>query len=225
MPKVVCLESFQNLVLLQNLYRLKAIGFDYIDSFCVNETVTTQEPQNLEQLAQSISTCHLCDLSKSRTQSMSGFGNKNADLMIIDFSVSDSDDNKNSYYSGRSGDTLKKMIENVLMLNINDVYFTHTVKCKPLNSNIPSSSEWNSCKPYLLSQIEYVKPKVIVTLGKESYAKVSSDNEENFESVRGHVIHFKNYKLVPIYHPHYLLRNPEMKKIALNDLKTIKSCL
>ena len=68
------------------------------------------------------------------------------------------------------------------------------------------------------------KPKVIITLGKEAYAKVTSENE-NFSSVRGHVIDFKNYKLVPIFHPTYLIRNPDEKKIAFNDLKTIKSLL
>ncbi len=155
---------------------------------------------------------------------MSGYGNTNAELMIIDFSVSSSEDTSNSYYIGRSGEILTNMITNVLKLNIDDVYFTHAIKCKPLNANTPSSSEWESCKTYLFTQIEFVKPKVIVTLGKDAYAKVTSE-EDNFETVRGHVIDFKDYKLVPIYHPQYLLRNPESKKITLNDLKTIKSCL
>ena len=116
------------------------------------------------------------------------------------------------------------MIENVLNLSIDDVYFTHAIKCKTLNSNTPSSSEFNSCKPYLFSQIEFIKPKVIVTLGSDAYYKVT-DEDNNFEDVRGHVINFKKYKLIPIYHPQFLLRNPELKKTTLNDLKTIKSCL
>jgi len=218
------LKSFQNLVLLQNLYRLKALGFEYSDSFSVNQKDTHIKATNIKELEKNIQSCHLCDLSKSRTQSMSGFGDLNANLMIIDFSVSLNDDSTNSYYNGRSGETLKKMIENVLNLDINDVYFTHAVKCKPLNSNIPSDSEFNSCKNYLFSQIEFIKPKVIVTLGEEAYAKVTSE-KENFSDVRGHVIDFTNYKLVPIFHPNHLLRNPDDKKITLNDLKTIKSCL
>ena len=218
------MKSFQNLVLLQNLYRLKASGFEYIDPFSVNKKTIHETPASLIELANNISTCHLCDLSKSRSQSMSGYGNQNAELMIIDFSVSSSDDLSNAYYTGRSGEVLKNMCENVLKLSIDKIYFTHAIKCKPLNSNIPSESEFNSCKSYLLSQIEFVKPKVIVTLGKEAYAKVT-DEDDNFQNVRGHVIDFMNYKLVPIYHPLYLLRNPELKKITLNDLKTIKSYL
>ena len=155
---------------------------------------------------------------------MSGYGNGNAEVMIIDFSVSTAEDSNNTYYSGRSGETLKKMVENVLNLSIEDVYFTHAVKCKTLNSNIPSTSEFNSCKSYLLSQLEFVKPKIVITLGEDAYYRVT-DESENFEDVRGHVIDFKKYKLIPIYHPEYLLRNPELKKITLNDLKTIKSCL
>ncbi|HEY9203158.1 MAG TPA: uracil-DNA glycosylase [Sulfurimonas sp.] len=218
------MNSFQNLLLLQNLYRLKALGFEYSDSFSINRVSTNEKPNNLSELAKNITTCHLCDLSKSRRQSMSGYGNPNADLMIIDYMVSMSEDSTSSYYSGRSGEMLKDMIENVLKLKVEDVYFTHAVKCKPLNSNMPSDSEWDSCKSYLFSQIEFVKPKVVVTLGKDAYAKVTSE-EENFASVRGHVVDFKDYKLVPIFHPNHLLRNPDEKKIAFNDLKTIKSCL
>jgi len=155
---------------------------------------------------------------------MSGFGAADAKVMIIDFCVSLNEDSTGNYYTGRSGESLKKMIENVLKLRVEDVYFTHAVKCKPLNSSTPSSSEWNSCKSYLFSQIEFIKPDVVITLGQDAYAKVTGEYD-NFESVRGHVIDFKKYKLIPIYHPQYLLRNPQMKKTTLNDLKTIKSCL
>lgn len=218
------MKSFQNLLLLENLYRLRALGFEYIDPFSINQKTQNEKPKTINDLAKNISTCYLCDLSKSRTQSMSGYGNPNADIMIIDYAVSLSEDSTNSYYTGRSGEILKNMIENVLELKVEDVYFTHAIKCKPLNSKTPSDSEWDSCKNHLFSQIEFINPKVVVTLGKDAYAKVTSEND-NFQSVRGHVIDFKNYKLVPIHHPNHLLRNPDDKKIAFNDLKTIKSCI
>jgi len=218
------LKSFQNLLLLQNLYRLKALGFKYSDSFSINKKNFIEKPNSIQELTKNISTCHLCDLSKSRTQSMSGFGNTDANLMIIDYTVSLNDDTTNSYFTGRTGEILTNMILNVLNLSTKDIYFTHCIKCKPLNSNTPSTSEWDSCKDYLFSQIEFIKPKVIVTLGKDAYAKVTSENE-NFQNVRGHIINFKKYKLIPIEHPNYLLRNPDDKKVALKDLKTIKSCL
>ncbi len=219
----VALKSYQNIVLLQNLYRLKAIGFEYIDHFSVNKKNSFIKPNSLDELSSTISSCFLCDLSKSRAQSMSGFGNQKAALMLVDFNVSQAQDSSNTYYTGRSGETLKNMIENVIGVNINDTFLTHCIKCKPLNSNKPSPSEWNSCKSYLFSQIEFIQPKVVVTLGEEAYKHLTEDN--NFENVRGHVINFKEYKLIPIYHPSYLLRNPDLKKITMNDLKTIKSCL
>jgi len=218
------LKSFQNLILLQNLYRLKAIGFEYIDHFTLNESNSVRPPASLTELKQQIQSCHLCDLSKSRTQSMSGYGSKNAKIFIVDYMVSSSQDATNSYYCGRSGESLKNMIEKVLCLDIEDVYLTHIVKCKPLQSNQPSPSEVKSCKQYLLAQIDFINPDLIVTLGADAYQALTGDTE-NFESVRGHAIDFKKQKLIPIYHPQFLLRNPELKKITLHDLHTIKSYL
>ncbi|MDQ7042248.1 MAG: uracil-DNA glycosylase, partial [Sulfurimonas sp.] len=113
---MVLLKSYQNLVLLQNLYRLKSIGFEYIDHFNINEKTSYEIPASIEELSANISSCHLCDLSKSRTQSMSGHGNHQADLLVLDFSVSQTQDSSNNYYNGRSGETLKNMIEKVLNL-------------------------------------------------------------------------------------------------------------
>jgi uracil-DNA glycosylase family 4 len=211
--------------MLQNLYRLKALGFTYSDPFVANiSTASQQLPDELAQLHALIGGCHLCDLSKSRRQSMSGVGNPNAGLIIIDAYVSVSEDASNSYYVGRSGESLVKMIENVLGMKKEDVYITHAVKCKPLGTNIPSQSEFTSCKPYLYKQIEAIRPKVVMTLGPDAYRLLSGDDTP-FEQVRGHKINFGDYTIVPIYHPQFLLRNPSLKAQTLSDLKTIKSCL
>lgn len=211
--------------MLQNLYRLKALGFTYSDPFVTNRpTAALELPDDLFQLQEMISQCYLCDLSKSRQQSMSGLGNPNADLMIIDAYVSISEDSENSFYVGKSGESLVKMIENVLRVKKEDVFITHAVKCKPLGTNTPSKSEFNSCKPYLYKQIELVKPKVVMALGEEAYKLLSGDDTP-FEQVRGQKINVGDYTIIPIYHPQFLLRNPSMKGDTLNDLKTIKSCL
>ena len=211
--------------MLQNLYRLKALGFSYSDPFVTNRPTAAQElPNELFELQNMISQCYLCDLSKSRQQSMSGLGNPNAELMIIDAYVSISEDSENSFYVGKSGESLVKMIENVLGQKKENVYITHAVKCKPLGTNTPSKSEFNSCKPYLYKQIELVKPKVVMTLGEEAYKLLSGDDTP-FEQVRGQKINVGDYTIIPIYHPQFLLRNPSMKGETLNDLKTIKSCL
>ncbi|MEA3228977.1 MAG: uracil-DNA glycosylase, partial [Campylobacterota bacterium] len=107
------MKSYQNSILLQNLYKLKSLGFHYIDSFNFNKEGNYNQALSFNQLIADISTCHLCDLSKSRSQSMFGCGNTQAKVMIIDFKISQSQDKENSYYIGRSGEILKNMIENI----------------------------------------------------------------------------------------------------------------
>ena len=211
--------------MLQNLYRLRALGFNYSDPFITNKPTLTQElPDDLNALYNTISECHLCDLSKSRHQSMPGSGNLQSDLMIVDAYVSASEDDANDYYVGKSGEILINMLEKVIGLRREEVFFTHAVKCKPLGTNTPSKSEFNSCKPYLYKQIETIKPKVIMALGEDAYQLLTGDNT-SFEQVRGQKIKYDDYLIVAMYHPQYLLRNPSMKSIALTDLKTIKGCL
>ena len=218
------MKSFQNLLLLQNLYRLKSIGFEYINPVLVNYRDDQILPSQLEPLHAMISQCHLCDLSKSRRQPMSGWGNPGADVMFIDAYVSLAEDESGSYFVGRSGTSLKKMIENVLQIPHEDVYITHAVKCKPLGSHTPSASEWNSCKSYLFKQIDLIKPKIVIPLGPDAYRLLSGD-ESRFDLVRGQKIRFGDYEIIPIYHPQFLLRNPSLRQETFNDLKTIKSCL
>jgi DNA polymerase len=216
--------SYQNLLLLQNLYRLKAVGFDYIDPVTANLRNDQMLPSDMESLGHMIGSCHLCDLSKSRSQAMAGTGNPDADVMIIDAYVSMAEDESGQYYAGRSGLSLKKMVENVLQLPCDSVFLTHAVKCKPSGSKVPSTSEWNSCKPYLFRQIELVNPSIIIALGGDAYRLLTEDSSA-FDQVRGQKIAFGNRTLVPIYHPQYLLRNPSLKQVTLHDLNTIKSCL
>ncbi len=216
------MRSFQNLLVLQNLYRLKSVGFEYIDPIVINHKNDGDLPDDMTAIKGLITNCHLCDLSKSRTQSLEGFGNFNADVMIIDAFISIAEDESGNYFTGRSGQSLQKMIENVLQLRIEDIFYTHGVKCKPLGTQVPSNSEIMSCKPYLFKQIELVKPRIIIALGEEVYSMLTNDTTP-FEQVRGQSINFGDVLIIPIYHPAYLLRNPSLRSVTLHDLKTIKA--
>lgn len=211
-------------MLLQNLYRLKAAGFEYVDPVVVNHRNDETLPSELGSLHKMVSQCHLCDLNKSRTQAMSGQGNPDAEVMFIDAYVSMAEDESASYYAGRSGRSLSDMIEKVLGLSRDDVYITHAVKCRPLGAQTPSASEWNSCRPYLFKQIELIRPKLIVTLGPDAY-HLLTDDQNSFDQVRGEKIRFGDYTVIPIYHPQFLLRNPSLKRDTFTDLKTIKRYL
>lgn len=218
-------DSFQNLALLENLYRLKSLGYTYVDPITPNiQTPSNSLPDSLSTLGQNISQCYLCDLSKSRRQSMIGYGNPRASLIFVDAYVSAAEDEASEYYVGRSGVMLRDMIEKVLMLRIQDVYFTHAVKCKPFGFQNPSPSECSSCAPFLSKQLELIKPRFIVTLGPDAYQILTGDHGE-FERVRGEIIPFGDTFLIPMYHPLYLVRNPSLKKDALRDLQTIKGQL
>lgn len=219
------MDSFQNLALLENLYRLKSLGYSYVDPITPNiQHNSSSLPDTLSILEESISKCYLCDLSKSRSQSMAGYGNPRASLMFIDAYVSAAEDEASAYYVGRSGTMLRDMVEKVLNFKCEDIYFTHAVKCKPFGFQNPSSSECNSCAPFLSKQLELIKPKVIVTLGPDAYQIVSGDYGD-FERVRGEIIPFGDGYIIPMYHPLYLVRNPSLKKEAMRDLQTIKAQL
>lgn len=221
------MQSYQNLELLKSLYRYKALGYSYMDPTSVNndeEPFSLTLPSDLASLHKQMSQCHLCDLSKSRQRVLTGFGNPQADIMFIDGSPSMIEDESGDNFSGRSGASLKKMIENVLGLSVNNVYITHVLKCKPSHQHNILDSELSSCKPYLFKQIELIKPKVIVTLGELAYTTLIND-AGSFESVRGEKIPYEGKIIVPIYHPSHLLRNPSLKKCTMGDLVNIKGLL
>ncbi len=220
------MKSYQNAALLQNLYRLKALGFDYCDPLIVNPVDADGElPDDLDALRALIAKCHLCDLGKLRRHGMVGSGRRGAPLMVIDAYVSLAQDEEGSYFAGRSGHSLENMITKVLGLDPAGVYLTHAVKCKSSGTLKPTASECSSCMPYWRREIELVRPKVIVTLGPDAYRIVTGD-ETPFEQVRGHQIDFeKGTVLIPIYHPQFLLRNPSMKKVTFFDLQNIKAAL
>jgi DNA polymerase len=218
-------DSFQNLALLENFYRLKSLGYTYVDPITPNlQTPINSLPDTLGEMEQNISQCYLCDLSKSRRQSMSGFGDTKARLMFVDAYVSAAEDESGEYYVGRSGAMLRDMIEKVLNLAIEDVYFTHAVKCKPFGFQNPSPSECSSCVPFLSKQIELIKPILIIPLGPDAYQMLTGDYGD-FERVRGEIVPYGDAQLIPMYHPLYLVRNPSLKKEAMRDLQTIKSQL
>lgn len=219
------MDSFQNIALLENLYRLKSLGYSYVDPITPNlQTPLNSLPDTLSAIGENISQCYLCDLSKSRRQSMRGFGDSKARLIFVDAYVSAAEDESGEYYVGRSGVMLRDMIEKVLNLSVEDVFFTHAVKCKPFGFQNPSPSECGSCTPFLSKQIELIKPHIIVPLGPDAYQILSGDHGD-FERVRGEIIPYGDAHLIPLHHPLYLIRNPSLKKEAMRDLQTIKSQL
>lgn len=215
----------QKAVLLKNLYRLKALGFSYIQPMAIApEHENTALPNNLAKIARIVAECHLCDLAKTRKHAVFGEGHPHAKLMFVGEGPGATEDEMGRPFVGRAGELLTKMIENVLDLKRSDVYITNIVKCRPPGNRVPEPNEADACLPYLMKQIELVAPRLIVTLGATAYEYLVGDKSP-ISKIRGEVIRIKNFYVVPTYHPSYLLRNPAAKKEVYRDLLKIKSLL
>lgn len=219
------MKNLKNALLLKQLYLLKQLGYKYTDltPFKKDEPDLSL-PNTLDKLKKQAMECHLCQLSKSRTHVVFGEGNSDADLMFVGEAPGATEDSSAKPFVGRSGELLTKMIENVLSFSRSEVYITNIVKCRPRNNAEPTPAEAHTCQPYLLKQIELIKPRIIVALGATAYHYLSGD-DTNISKVRGTVIQKKGYVLIPTYHPSYLLRNPSAKKEVFEDLKMIKALM
>ena len=217
------MKNLKNALLLKQLYQLKQLGYKYTSLIPYHEESSHFTlPNTLDKLKTQAKDCHLCMLSKSRQKVVFGEGNPNATLMLVGDVPSSSDDNSGSIFTGRSGELLTKMIENVLNIHRNDIYITNILKCKALDSQRPSPTYAHTCHPYLLKEIELIKPKIIVALGSLAYEYLSGDNSP-IDNIRGTINTQKNYIVIPTYHPNHLLRNPSLKKEVFEDLLKVKA--
>ena len=211
------------LIKLKHLYNLKLLGEEYFEGFDIKE-LSIEMPKDLEKLKEIVLNCHLCNLAKTRTNVVFGEGNPNAKLMFIGEAPGRDEDLQGKPFVGRSGEVLTKMIENVLYLKRKDVYITNIIKCRPPQNRDPELSEIESCKGYLIKQIEIIKPKIIVTLGRIAFRYLLNDTTP-ITKARGKIYDYKGIKVIPTFHPSYLLRNPSKKREAMIDLKFIREFL
>ena len=219
------MKNLHNALQLKQLYLLKQMGYRYTDIQPSDlEPDPAQLPDNLESLRKTAEQCHLCDLSKSRHKGVFGEGDPHARLMFVGEGPGATEDSTGRPFVGRAGELLTRMIENVLHLRREQVYIANIVKCRPPGNRVPTPTEAFTCRPYLLKQIELIRPKIIMTLGATAYRYLTND-ETPISRVRGHIIHTGNYVLVPTFHPSYLLRNPSAKKEAWEDLLKVKELL
>lgn len=244
--------SFQHISQLQQLYRAKALGTEYVDDIKPfvpnispdkisskinnNSTHAEEKPskheaplaetplEGIDALHAVIRTCHLCDLCKSRTSIQSFTGNIHAKVMVISDYPSDAEDQHGPFH-GKVGTTLKEMIEKVLHIAIEEIYYTHVIKCLPPQGREPQHEEIQTCLPFLQEQIAYVAPKLIIALGPLAYSAITH-SMERFDQIRGIITPFRSAYLVALHHPRIAVRNPNSVKPQLfHDLKTIESFL
>ena len=210
-----------NLLKLKHLYNLKTAGVEYFEGFESKDEVINM-PNELKELEKICKNCTLCDLSKTRTNVVFGEGNPEARLMLIGEGPGEMEDKTGKPFVGRAGQLLTKIINNVLELDRKDIYIANIVKCRPPNNRVPTIEEAETCKPYLLKQIDIISPEILVCLGKTAFMYLLN-SDLPISKVRGQIFEFKGKKVIPTFHPSYLLRNPSAKKEAYKDFLLIKS--
>jgi DNA polymerase len=177
----------------------------------------------LESFYQEIKECMNCPLGATRTHFVFGVGNDKADLMFVGEAPGRDEDLKGIPFVGRAGQLLTLMLQSI-HLKREDVFIANVLKCRPPNNRDPQTDEIEKCEPYLLKQIEMISPKLIVTLGRFASASLLR-TKSALGALREQVHDYNQVPLIVTYHPAALLRNPQLKKQAWEDLKKISDYL
>ena len=154
---------------------------------------------------------------------MFGVGNPNAELMFVGEAPGADEDEQGVPFVGRAGQLLTKIIE-AIGLSRDDVYIANVIKCRPPGNRNPEPDEIAECEPFLIQQIESVKPKVIVALGTFA-AKTLLRSDLPISRLRGQFYDYHGAKLLPTFHPAFLLRSPDRKRDVWDDMKKVRAVL
>ena len=168
--------------------------------------------------------CSRCKLhTLGRRQVVFGVGNPEADLMFVGEAPGADEDIQGVPFVGRAGQLLTKIIESIA-LRREDVYIANVIKCRPPGNRNPEPDEVQQCEPFLFRQIDTVKPKVIVALGKFA-AQCLLRTTDPITRIRGREFKYRDAILIPTYHPAYLLRTPSAKREVWEDMKRVRAIL
>jgi uracil-DNA glycosylase family 4 len=184
------------------------------------ENAAALKANNLEELRAAIGDCRRCKLCSGRTNLVFGVGNPNADLMFIGEGPGRDEDLQGEPFVGRAGQLLTDIITKGMGMKREDVYIANVVKCRPPENRNPEPDEVAACEPFLKKQIDLVRPRIIVALGKFA-VQTLLQSKVPITKLRGQWHSYHGIKLMPTFHPAYLLRNPADKKLVWEDIKKV----
>lgn len=167
--------------------------------------------------------CTRCRLSEGRTKVVYGVGAASARLMVVGEGPGEEEDRQGLPFVGRAGQLLTKMLA-AIGLAREEVYITNVVKCRPPGNRNPADDEIAACEPYLLDQVRTIRPAILLLLGNHA-VRTLLGVEEGITRVRGRLFRYEGILCVPSYHPAYLLRSPNKKVEAWEDLKVVRQAL
>ncbi len=174
----------------------------------------------LEVLAEESRTCTRCRLHQERTQSVFARGSERAPVVFVGEGPGHQEDQQGLPFVGPAGQLLDKMIA-AMGLSADELYICNVVKCRPPNNRTPNPDEAAACRPYLEAQLEVVAPKVIVALGRCAAENLGAEGR----GWRGAWTTWKGIRVMSTYHPAYLLRSPEQKRVVWQDLQAVVKAL
>src|SRR4029079_675474 len=200
------------------------------------EETSASDPEPLVQIAGSSTAalaavrtdigedCSRCKLhTMGRKQIVFGVGNPDADLMFVGEAPGVDEDVQGVPFVGRAGQLLTKIIE-AIGLTRDEVYIANVIKCRPPGNRNPEPDEVATCEPFLFRQIDAIAPKVIVALGTFA-AKTLLQTADPISRLRGRVFDYRGAKLIPTFHPAFLLRSPDRKRDVWDDMKKVRVLL
>ena len=178
---------------------------------------------DLPSLSRFLEGCPRCKLSRARTNIVFGQGNPKAELMFVGEAPGRDEDEQGLAFVGKAGQLLTKIIE-AMGMKREDVWIGNVLKCRPPNNRNPEPDEVDSCRPFLHEQIRLIGPKAIVTLGTFA-AQAILETDEPIGRLRGRWRTAQGVRVMPTFHPAFLLRSPERKKDVWEDMKLVRDFL
>lgn len=210
----------QNELLNQWLFQQKELFGDSLYVAGINTEPKQDESLSLDQFRQEIKDCQNCSLGESRTKFVFGVGNPDADLVFVGEAPGKNEDLQGEPFVGKAGKLLDKILQ-AIGLDRTKVYILNVLKCRPPENRDPAPDEVNQCEPYLKTQLNIIRPKLIVALGRVA-AKTLLRLDLPLGKMRNTLYLYEGIDLVVTYHPAALLRNPNLKKPAWEDFKHIR---
>jgi len=181
---------------------------------------TQDKARLLEGIRTELGDCKRCKLHSYRKNIVFGSGNPEAQLVFVGEGPGGDEDIQGKPFVGRAGQLLTKII-NSINLAREDVYIANIIKCRPPQNRNPEPDEIKACKPFLIKQLDAIKPKIICALGTFA-SQTLLETGEKISSLRGRFIPYRNSRLIATFHPAFLLRNPQRKRDVWEDMKMIR---
>ena len=189
-----------------------------------DELSLPREGETFEDIRNDIGECMRCPLCcEGRTKIVHSEGNAKARLMFVGEAPGADEDASGRPFVGRAGQLLNKIIEAIGMKR-EDIFIGNVNRCRPANNRTPTTAEAATCKPFLLREIALLRPDVIVVLGNTAMKNLL-DTKEGITKLRGSFMDYKGIKVMPTFHPAYLLRDPSKKRETWEDMKKVREYL